>query len=96
VFCDDDILAGGAYLAARERGLRIPDDLSVTGFDDLDFARLLTPPLTTVRVDGARLGAVAFEALAEVMAGGEEGPDRKLARVILPVELVVRGSTASP
>ena len=41
VFCDDDIVAAGLYLAARERGLRIPRDLSVIGFDDMDFARVL-------------------------------------------------------
>ena len=41
IICDDDILAGGVYLAARERGVRIPDDLSVVGFDDLDFAHVL-------------------------------------------------------
>ena len=43
VFCDDDIVAAGLYLAARERGLRIPRDLSVVGFDDMDFARVLDP-----------------------------------------------------
>ena len=48
IICDDDILAGGVYLAARERGLRIPEDVSVVGFDDLDFARVLSPPLTTI------------------------------------------------
>ena len=63
VFCDDDILAGGVYLAARERGIEIPGDLSVVGFDDLDFARVLAPPLTTVAVDAEGLGAAAFEAL---------------------------------
>ena len=62
--CDDDILAGGVYLAARERGLRIPEDLSVVGFDDLPFARVLSPGLTTVRADAPGLGAAAFEALA--------------------------------
>ena len=73
IVCDDDILAGGVYLAARARGLRIPEDLSVVGFDDLPFARVLSPPLTTVGADAARLGAVAFEALAAVMAGEEVG-----------------------
>ena len=57
IFCDDDILAGGVYLAARERGLRIPDDVSVVGFDDLPFARVFDPPLTTIRIDPERLGA---------------------------------------
>ena len=51
IVCDDDILAGGVYLAARARGLRIPEDLSVVGFDDLPFARVLSPPLTTVGAD---------------------------------------------
>ena len=91
ILCDDDILAGGAYLAARERGVRIPEDLSVAGFDDLDFARVLSPPLTTVRADAGRLGAVAFGTLARAIAGEE--PE---AGQVLPVELVVRASTAPP
>jgi DNA-binding LacI/PurR family transcriptional regulator len=90
IFGDDDILAGGAYLAARERGLRIPEDLSVVGFDDLDFAHVLSPPLTTVSADAERLGATAFESLAAGMAG-ERVPGK-----ILPVELLVRESTAPP
>ena len=73
MFCDDDILAGGVYLAARARGLRIPEDLSVVGFDDLDFARVLAPPLTTVAVDAEGLGAAAFEALARDLAGESGG-----------------------
>ena len=91
IVCDDDILAGGVYLAARDRGLRIPEDLSVVGFDDLDFARVLSPPLTTVGADAGRLGAVAFETLAAAIAGEE--PE---AGQVLPVELVVRGSTGVP
>ena len=90
IVCDDDILAGGVYLAARPRGLRIPEDLSVVGFDDLPFARVLSPGLTTVGADAERLGAVAFEALASLMAGEE------VAGRTLPVELVVRESTAPP
>lgn len=91
IFCDDDILAGGVYLAARERGLRIPQDVSVVGFDDLDFAKVLTPPLTTVSLDAEQLGAVAFELLATRMSGGEAPGGQ-----ILPVELIVRESTAPP
>src|SRR5688572_23826664 len=51
VFCDDDIIAAGLYLATRERGLRVPRDVSVIGFDDMDFARVLDPALTTVALD---------------------------------------------
>jgi DNA-binding LacI/PurR family transcriptional regulator len=91
VFCDDDILAGGVYLAARERGIQIPRDLSVIGFDDLDFARVLAPPLTTVAADAEGLGAAAFEALAQDLAG--EAP---VAEQVLPVRLTVRASTAAP
>jgi len=91
VFCDDDILAGGLYMAARERGVSIPGDLSVVGFDDLDFARVLAPPLTTVAVDAEGLGALAFSALASDLAG-EPVP----AEQVMPVSLLVRESTAPP
>ena len=91
VFCDDDVLAGGAYLAARELGRRIPGDLSVVGFDDLDFASVLDPRLTTVTADAARLGALAFETLAAHMAG-----ERVAAVQLVPVALTVRGSTGPP
>ena len=90
VICDDDILAGGVYLAARELGLRIPEDVSVVGFDDLPFVRVLSPGLTTIGADAEQLGAVAFGALASVMAGEQVGGQT------LPVELVVRDSTAPP
>jgi DNA-binding LacI/PurR family transcriptional regulator len=91
VFCDDDVIAAGLYLAARERGLRIPSDLSVIGFDDMDFARVLDPPLTTVALDAEQLGASAFELLEGRMAGR-----RTRRRMVLPAELLVRGSTAPP
>jgi DNA-binding LacI/PurR family transcriptional regulator len=91
VLCDDDIVAAGLYLAARERGLRIPGDLSVVGFDDMDFARVLDPPLTTVALDAELLGATAFELLEARMSGR-----RVRRRVVLPAELLVRGSTGPP
>jgi len=89
VFCDDDVIAAGIYLAARERGLRIPDELSVIGFDDMDFARVLEPPLTTVALDADRLGATSFELLELRMRG-----KRTRKQIVLPAELLVRGSTA--
>jgi DNA-binding LacI/PurR family transcriptional regulator len=89
VFCDDDVIAAGVYLAARERGIRIPDDLSVVGFDDMEFARVLEPPLTTVALDADLLGSKSFE-LLELRLNGK----RTRERVVLPAELLVRGSTA--
>jgi DNA-binding LacI/PurR family transcriptional regulator len=91
VLCDDDILAGGLYLAARDAGLEIPRDVSVIGFDDLDFARVLAPPLTTVAADAEGLGAAAFRALASDLAG-----DPPPAEQVLPVRLEIRESTAAP
>jgi DNA-binding LacI/PurR family transcriptional regulator len=91
ILCDDDILAGGVYLAARERGIAIPGDVSVIGFDDLDFARVLAPPLTTVAIDAEGLGAAAFEALARDLAGDQVDAER-----VMPVTLKVRESTAPP
>jgi DNA-binding LacI/PurR family transcriptional regulator len=91
VFCDDDIIAAGLYLATRERGLRVPRDLSVIGFDDMDFARVLDPALTTVALDAELLGASGFELLEGRMAGR-----RTRRRLVLPAELLVRGSTAPP
>jgi LacI family transcriptional regulator, repressor for deo operon, udp, cdd, tsx, nupC, and nupG len=90
VYCDDDLLAGGVYLAARDLGISIPDELSVVGFDDLPFAQVFEPPLTTVAIDPEALGASAFEVLAALMEGGS--PEGR----VLPVSLVVRGSTAPP
>ena len=71
--------------------MRIPDELSVVGFDDLPFARVFAPPLTTIRIDPEALGGEAFELLAALMAGEPAPPGR-----ILPVELVIRESTAPP
>ncbi|WP_395576503.1 LacI family DNA-binding transcriptional regulator [Streptomyces sp. BK79] len=88
--CDDDKLAAGAYKAARRAGLRVPDDLSVTGLDDLGLATAIDPELTTVRLDAELFGERGMRALLAVMAGQdpEQGD--------IPVNLVVRGSTAPP
>jgi DNA-binding LacI/PurR family transcriptional regulator len=91
VLCDDDILAGGLYLAARDAGVSIPGDMSVIGFDDLDFARVLAPTLTTVAADAEGLGAAAFRALASDLAGDPPPADQ-----VLPVRLEIRESTAPP
>ncbi|MEV6552081.1 LacI family DNA-binding transcriptional regulator [Streptomyces sp. NPDC051597] len=88
--CDDDILAAGACKAARRLGLRIPEDLSVAGFDDLSLATALEPELTTVRLPAERVGERGMAALLAVLE------DREPEAGDLPVSLVVRGSTAPP
>lgn len=88
--CDDDKLAAGAYKAARRLGLRIPDDLSVTGLDDLALATALDPELTTVRLDAELFGEHGMTALLAVLEGRTPTPGD------IPVQLVVRGSTAPP
>ncbi len=90
IVCDDDKLAAGAYKALRRLGLRVPDDLSVTGLDDLALATALDPELTTVRLDAEQFGERGMHALLAVLDGRE--PDAG----DIPVELVVRGSTAPP
>lgn len=88
VVCDDDQLAAGTYKAARRVGLRIPEDLSVTGIDDLAVATAIDPELTTVRLDAELFGERGMRALLAVLEGEEpEQGD-------IPVRLIVRGSTA--
>jgi len=91
VFAGSDVQALGVLEAARALGLRVPGDLSVVGFDDLDFACVLAPPLTTVAADAEGLGAAAFEALALKLAGVDVAAEQ-----VLPVALRVRDSTGPP
>ncbi|WP_207393990.1 LacI family DNA-binding transcriptional regulator [Actinomadura formosensis] len=88
--CDDDLIAAGAYKAARALGLDVPADLSVTGFDDVLLATALEPELTTVRLPAEELGAQGMTALLDLLAGHRPAPR------VLPGELVVRDSTAPP
>jgi len=92
VFATSDQMALGVYEAARRRGLRVPADLSVAGFDDLPESRWSSPPLTTVRQPLAEMGGLAAHTVLR-LARGEvlQAP-----RVELATELVVRHSTAPP
>ena len=87
-----DLMAVGAMRAAAAAGLRVPDDVSVVGFDDILLAAHLQPGLTTLRQDKAGIGAAAASLLLARIAGDAEAPDE----AILPVELIVRGTTAAP
>jgi DNA-binding LacI/PurR family transcriptional regulator len=88
VCCYNDLSALGAMRAIHRRGLRVPGDISVTGFDDLFFAAYLEPPLTTVRQPMRRMGQIAMENLFLLMSGEES-----VAQVKVEAELIVRGST---
>ena len=88
VFAASDMLALGALAAAREKGVRIPEDVSVAGFDDIDFAGFSDPPLTTVRVPASQMGETAVEVLMEMIEGSPE----EVRQISLGTELIVRGS----
>lgn len=91
IFCGSDLIAMGAMKALEEEGVQVPDDVSVVGIDDISFAFLARPPLTTISVPRERLGVIAFEALEKVL----KLKRRKGADYYLETELVVRRSTAS-
>jgi DNA-binding LacI/PurR family transcriptional regulator len=90
IFCANDAMAVGALEAIRARGLCVPDDVALAGFDDLEFAARLDPPLTTVRQRVDEQGHQAAKTLLDLLRSPEEGPRR----VVLPTELVIRRSTA--
>lgn len=92
VFAASDQMALGAVEALRGRGLRVPQDMSVVGFDDLPEVRWSAPPLTTVRQPLADMGALAVRTVLRLTRG--EQPDSP--RVELGTDLVVRASTAPP
>lgn len=90
VFCYNDMVANGALMACRRLGVKVPDDISIVGFDDIDLAQYVVPPLTTVHQPKLRLGQVAMQMLLDLLA------DRMVEDCVLPAALVVRSSTSSP
>jgi LacI family transcriptional regulator len=91
VICGNDVLAFGALFEAQRSGIEVPARLSITGFDDLELAAQLNPPLTTMRVPTIEMGRRAAEYL---LARLDERPTQKC--VALEVGLTVRGTTAPP
>jgi LacI family repressor for deo operon, udp, cdd, tsx, nupC, and nupG len=89
VFCANDEMAMGAMHALKDHGFRIPEDVSVIGFDDIRYARHTDPPLTTVAQPMSALGRKAMELLLEIL----ERPQTPARKVVLPTELIIRGST---
>ena len=91
VMCLSDALAIGAIAECRRRRLRVPHDISVTGFDDLDMSSHIDPPLTTVRSPARELGKRAAELLLSLISG-----EAVVDRIELGADLILRGSTAAP
>jgi len=92
VFCANNLSSIGALRLLKERGVAIPDDLSLVGFDDFDLSDLLKPPITVIDRASFALGSSAAEMLRARLAI----PVREQQHLTLPVWLVVRGSTAAP
>lgn len=92
VFCFNDEMAVGAIHHARERGMKIPDDLSIAGFDDIQFSAYIDPALTTIHQPMAEIGREAVRLLMEILDGKTPRPKS----ITLPHHLVIRTSTASP
>lgn len=91
VICGNDVLAVGALKRAKALGLRVPDDVSITGFDDIDIASYVEPALTTVHVPHRRMGAAAAQQLLAMIAGRHVEP-----KISIGVRLVMRESLGPP
>lgn len=92
LMCADDITAIGALKALREAGLRVPEDVSLIGFDDIELAQHVTPPLTTIHLSADQLGATALRTLI----ARATNPEASCITNLLGVRLVKRASVAPP
>jgi DNA-binding LacI/PurR family transcriptional regulator len=92
VFAVSDKTALGAYRAATLRGLTVPDDISIVGFDDLWEAQMLQPPLTSVQVSGETMGRVAVERLLSLIEMPEQDAMLATIKWTIPTKLIKRGS----
>jgi len=88
IFASNDVMALGVMDAVRSRGLRVPADISVVGFDDIPQAALVHPGLTTVKQPLEKMGRVAAQKLLDLL----QKPDIEAERIELPTELVIRDS----
>jgi len=92
IFASNDVMAMGVMDAVRNRGLRVPDDVSVVGFDNVPQSAVVFPPMTTVQQPLEQMGRVATQMLLGILSK----PEKHVGRIELPTELVVRSSTSSP
>ncbi len=91
IMCGNDLIAMGVIQFLQEQGITIPESVSVVGFDDIQFAKIISPALTTVRMPIAQMGIEAVNLLMRRLRASESVGSRS--RVILDVELVVRASS---
>ena len=91
VICGNDVLAIGALLEAQSMGLTVPDQLSIVGFDGLELAAQMSPPITTINVPTGLMGRTAGDYLLATLRG-----DFTLQKTLIETSLVVRDSTAPP
>lgn len=89
IMCSHDLLAHSAMIHCRERGLRVPEDISILGFDDIPLCRYTTPPLTTIRQNRSALGKSAFYAMSSLLN------KVAISSLLLHPELMIRSSCAS-
>ena len=92
IFASNDVMAMGVMDAVRNRELRIPDDISVVGFDNIPQSAMVYPPLTTVQQPLEQMGRVAAQMLIGILNDVEKDSNR----IELPTELIVRSSTSTP
>jgi LacI family transcriptional regulator len=92
IFASNDVMAMGVMDAVRSRGLRIPEDVSVVGFDDIPQASLIHPAMTTINQPLEKMGRVATQMLLDLL----KHPDKEADRIELPTQLIVRDSCSSP
>lgn len=94
VVCGNDMYALGAYAGARDLGFRVPDDISIVGFDDIAMSEIVHPPLTTIRQPVPAMAELIVHLLIRRVEGDAIAADE--AYVNVPPQLIVRGSTAAP
>ncbi len=92
IFASNDVMAMGVMDEVRNRGLRVPGDISVIGFDNIPQSAVVSPPLTTVQQPLEQMGRVATQMLLRIL----KNPEKESGRIELPTELIVRNSTSAP
>ncbi|HEY4011087.1 MAG TPA: substrate-binding domain-containing protein, partial [Acidobacteriaceae bacterium] len=88
ILCSTDMTASGALHAASDRQLRVPEDVSIVGFDDIHMAQFTVPPLTTVRISSERIASTALDILI-----GSIEHRKAVEQPVIPTQLVVRATT---